>query len=464
MELRKYQNELISNVYLDCKTGLRNICVVLPCGGGKTVVMSEIIKRANKKGNKVLFLVHTRELIKQAKDTFEAVGISMQVIEGKIDIDDESMAILSTVQTMCNRIKKNPELAQNFKMIMIDECHHIQSSSYRQIIDNCKNSFIFGFTATPARLDGKSLGDIFQKLEIGVSVKELIKMGFLTPFDYYLPPQKFDEKELTVKFADFAKDDMELVLDKQYIIKDIVEKYNQLAKDKKTIVYAVSIKHANNIQKEFKEAGINSAVITANTPEMVREALIKSFKAGYTKILINVDLFSEGFDVPSCECVILCRPTMSLTLFIQQSMRSMRIDRNNPSKRAVIIDLVGNAYRFGLPDNEFDWSLTESIKKKKRKTEENTVKIRTCKHCYAVFEISKNKCPICGADYTADNKKREMEKVEAELKKVEEIQIKNDKIADKKKIRCYNDLIWYANKYHYKQGWVYYQAKLRRYI
>lgn len=468
MKLRNYQEKLLQNVKIDCRYGLRNICCVLPCGGGKTVIMAEMIKGAMEKGSNVLFLVHRKELIQQAKETFLLFGIKMKVIEGKTPIDYDDKIILSTVQTMCNRVKKMDCQTEYFvsklKIIMVDECHHIQSASYRKIIDNTK-ALIFGFTATPARLDGKSLGDIFQKLEIGVSVKQLIADKYLTDFDYYLPPQKFDTNELEVKFADFSKDDMELKLDKQYIVSDFVDKWKKLAFNKKTIIYAVSIKNASNIAKTFQDNGIRAISISSETPTEMRKNLIEQFKKGIIKILVNVDLFSEGFDVPSCECVMLCRPTMSLTLFIQQAMRCMRIDKENPDKKGIIIDMVGNAYRHGLPDDDIEWSLSENIKKKRRKKEaEADIKIRTCKNCFAVFPISVNKCPICGEDYTAENKARELKKVEIELKKVEELKIKAEKIIDKKSIRNIDDLKAYAKKYGYKEGWVYIQAKLRRYI
>lgn len=471
--LRDYQEKIIENIRSDAREGIRKICCVAPCGAGKTVIMSKLIKNSMDKKCKILFLVHRKELINQAYNTFAKNGLKMKIIRKKEKIDYTDKLILSTIQTINSRLhsKTNHEEVEYFlstvNLVLIDECHHAKSTSYNNVISlMSKNTFILGFTATPARLDGRSLGDIFQKIEEITTVDELIKNKYLSDFDYYLPPQQVDLKNIKVKFADYDREQLSIEMNKKYVISDIVNQYTKLAKGKRTIIYAVDVKNSISIIEAFNKSGYKSSHIDANTPEKIREQLVNDFKTGKIDILSNVDLFSEGFDVPSCDCVILCRPTMSLVLHIQQSMRCMRIDNNNVNKRAIIIDCAGNAYRFGLPTQKNEWSLTESIKKNKKNKDDDDidVKIRTCKECYAVFPISNNKCPICGADYTADNNKHKLEKVNAELQKVKELELKNSKIEDKKNIHNMDDLKKYAEKYNYKKGWVFIQAKLRRYI
>ena len=173
-------------------------------------------------------------------------------------------------------------------------------------------------------------------------------------------------------------------------------------------------------------------------------------------------MFGEGFDVPSCDCVILCRPTMSLTLFIQQSMRCMRIDNNNKNKKGIIIDHVSNVTRFGLPDRKIKWTLDKKEAKKIKKEEsKKTIKYRKCEKCKRIFYNNKNTlCPYCGHINVLT--KKEIEQIDGELEKITEIKLKQDKKNELKKCHTKNDLIIYAKKYNYKFAWVYIQCKLRK--
>ena len=154
-------------------------------------------------------------------------------------------------------------------------------------------------------------------------------------------------------------------MDDNTIIGDLIESYRKYADGLKAIVYCVSLQHSEHVARSFRNAGIAAQHIDGETPKLLREQIIRDFRSGRVQILCNVDLISEGFDVPSAGAVILASPTQSLTLYIQQAMRAMRPDENNPDKRAVIIDHVGNVFRHGMPDEERDWTL-ESKKKKKK--------------------------------------------------------------------------------------------------
>ncbi len=207
----------------------------------------------------------------------------------------------------------------------------------------------------------------------------------------------------------------------------------------------------------FQTNGISAVNIDGTTPNAERQRIIEDFRNGRIKILCNVDLISEGFDVPDCECAILLRPTQSLTLYIQQSMRCMRY---KSGKSAVIIDHVGNYARFGMPDADRQWTL-ESRPKKARQQAENEVKVLQCPECFCTFQPDVKICPECG--YAFPKKERTLEVEDgAELRQITGFVLKYDDSSDQ--CRNYNDLVRYAKKKGYKMGWAYYQAKQRGFL
>jgi len=278
--------------------------------------------------------------------------------------------------------------------LAVHNCHHATANTWRKVIDHFPKALVIGFTATPARLSGDGLGVIFQALALGPSVRELIDMGNLSPFEYYSPPVVADFADLKVKYGDYQKADVALKMDKSEIIGDVIDTYRKLADGKRAIVYCASCEHAEHVAREFNHAGIPAAYIDGKTQDAIRKTAIEQFRTGVVKILTNVDLVSEGFDVPNMECVILLRPTQSVVLFIQQAMRAMRADPDNPEKVAVIIDHVGNVYRHGLPDEDREWSLEGKVKKR----EPNEISVRQCPECYFTH-LPRPRCPHCGYMY-----------------------------------------------------------------
>jgi superfamily II DNA or RNA helicase len=310
-----------------------------------------------------------------------------------------------------------------------------------------------GVTATPCRLNGGGLGDINDQLIIGVSTKYLIKNGFLAPYDYYAPSVA-DLTGLHVKVGEYVTKEIEDRLIKKSIFGDVISYYRQLADGKQAICYCASISHSEQMADNFNEAGIPAAHVDGSTPKVDRNRIISRFRSGEIRILCNVDLISEGFDVPDCEAAILLRPTKSLTLYIQQSMRCMRY---KPDKRAVIIDHVGNYARFGLPDMDREWSLAPA--KPKQKREENEIKIRQCPECYFTHEFAPM-CPKCGFVYPV--KERTLDEVkEARLEQITGIVLD---YTTPDSCGTLQELQAYGKAHGYKPGWSFYQAKRRALI
>lgn len=388
LTLRNYQEAIIKSCRDAFKNGYKKLCCVLPCGAGKTAIFCYLayLNTLKKASNRVLILLHRKELLKQTMEAFQAFQIDTK----RIDI--------AMIQSFKNTLKTG---VKPYSLIIIDECHHATSNSFKAVLSAYCKTALIGFTATPARLDGKPLGEIFDHLIVGVDYSYLIANKYLIDYDYFSPDLNFDFSKWKLKSGDFDTVDNALHLDKKAIYGDIL-KYIDLSK--KTIVYSPTVEYSKKLEAQINEhfnAKI-SAEFNGKTPQPERDKIIDDFKNNKIKILINVDLIGEGFNVPSCDCVFLLRATQSLTLFIQQAGRTLRSDPNNPNKRASIFDFVGNIYRFGFPDAPRVWSLSNTIKNShKRETVHDSLTIKTCPNCLRSFMPSQmltgRLCPFCNA-------------------------------------------------------------------
>ena len=442
MQLRDYQTELIEELRYLIMQKLLRICTVAPCGAGKTVLFSWITAQARAKGQKILIVVHRQELIEQTSKTLDKFYIPHEVLNSKnINSCDVHVASVYTLARRLNQFEKPPDL------IILDECQHAVANTWRKVIEHFPSSLIVGFTATPARLSGDGLGVIFQALALGPSVRELIDMGNLSPFEYFSPPVVADFTDIKVKYGDYQTADVALKMDKSEIIGDVIATYRKLADGKRAIAYCASCEHAEHVAKSFNDAGIPAAYIDGKTPDAIRKLAIEQFRTGVVKILTNVDLVSEGFDVPNMECVILLRPTQSTALFIQQAMRSMRADPENPEKVAVIIDHVGNVYRHGLPDEDREWSLEGKVKKR----EPNEISIRQCPECYYAH-LPAPKCPKCGFVYPVQVQ-APIEQTKGELLQIKALERENQR-KEIGRARTRGELEQIAIKRGYSLRWV----------
>jgi superfamily II DNA or RNA helicase len=450
LQLRTYQELLIEGVREEFRQGRRKTCIVAPCGAGKTVIMAWMAAQAAVRGQSVLFAVHRQELIEQSSETFTALGVQHGIIASKYPMTDELIQIAS-IFTVARRLSK----VKYPRIIIFDEFHHGVANTWKMVTEAFPDALIIGLTATPARMGGQGLGDVCQSLVMGPSVRQLIDWGNLSPFKYYAPPVKADLSGLRVKYGDYVKSEINLRMDRSEIIGDSIEQYQKLCFGKRAIAYCVSRAHSEHTAEMFRSAGIPAQHIDGETDHRVRKTAIEQFRTGEIKILCNVDLISEGFDVPAMEAVLLLRPTQSLTLHIQQSMRPMRPDKENPDKTAIIVDQVGNVYRHGLPDEDRVWTL-EGQKKKQQEPQE--VKLRQCPQCYQVHKPAP-KCTLCGYVYTAEREGPVQRK--GDLVQIDELERKQRR-QEIGRARNITDLEEIALKRGYKLGWISKMAEIKR--
>lgn len=453
-DLRPYQTDLIEKIVKSMRKGHKRIIVQSPPRTGKTVVMAEIARRTTANNNQVMFLIHRKEVLDQAKATFLSQGVNPDYLNAGM------------VQTLTRRVN----IIKPPKLILIDEAHHVLAKSYQRILGKFPDTYVLMFTATPIRTGRMQMDQVADDIIIGQSIHELTEQGFLAPFRYFQPPNDFDSKLLKrSSTGDYTADSMKDAMSTQ-IFGHIVKQYKRIASGMQAVVYTYSVDSAIKVANEFNDEGISAVEVDGNTPPEARNKAVRDFRDKKVKILVNVNLFTEGVDLPDVDCVIMARPTMSLALYLQFSMRCL-----NPreGKTAIIIDHANNFKKFGYPDDDRDWKSAVKSGKQKSKSllKDLGLSIVTCDYCFAVVkakDVKDGKCPICGQKIKVQKAKAvsDVDLVEAAKERQRQIQeiVKNDllkKVATKTvgELNSLKELQAYAKLHGYKPGWAWFMAK-----
>lgn len=458
-ELRGYQRELIDRIRQSLASGHHHIIVQSPPRTGKTVVMAEIARRTTNKGNRVCFIIHRKEVLEQAKATFQEQGVDPNLLEAG----------------MVQSLTRHVDAMQAPEVILIDEAHHALAKSYKRILEAFPTAYVLLFTATPVRTGRNQLDQIADDIIVGKSIKELTEQGFLAPFKYYAAKEKdVDDKKLRrSSTGDYVTASIEEAVSHK-IYSHTVDEYLTKAGGKQAVVYTYSVEAANHLAREFNARGITAEAIDATTPTMVRDTAVRKFRDQQLKVLVNVNLFTEGIDLPNVDCVIMVRPTMSLALYMQFSMRCLN---PRPGKVATIIDQVGNWERFGLPNADRDWkALAKSKASPAKSLKRGGVQVIQCPDCFGVVEkneVEDNTCPLCG--YYPLVRKRDYEEQKAQLVEIKASdQVKRIKkiISDQvmlnvstkriDQLQSRQEFRAYAKLHGYKPGWVWYMWNKKR--
>jgi DNA repair protein RadD len=406
--LRPYQNTIIERARANFLVGKRSQLLVLPTGGGKTVCFSFMAARAIEKGLRVWILAHRVELLDQISRTLTSFGVPHGMVAPGYMGDRRKPVQVASVFTLVRRLDRYdaPDL------IIVDEAHHaISESTWGRVITAFPNAKLLGVTATPIRLSGEGLGDLFQSMVVGPSMRELIELGALSPYRLFAPAG-VDLSGVHSRMGDFVRGEIEAAMDKPSITGDAVKHYQKLAPGRRAVAFCVSVEHAVHVAEQFRAAGISAQAIDGGMDRTLRASVLSEFSKGRIQVLASCDLISEGFDVPAIEAAILLRPTQSLGLYLQQVGRALR---TFPGKtEAIILDHAGNVARHGLPDEERAWSLDGSPKKKGAQKSE--VPVKTCGACFATVHSAATHC-ACGFEFPVQ--RREVEHKDGELQEID---------------------------------------------
>ena len=363
--LRNYQQEAKEKIFGQWDF-VDNVLYQMPTGTGKTRLFTSIIRDISLNSLKthrregILIIAHRTELIEQIDESLQRYHIPHGIIAGSFkDKRDLMLPVqVASVQTITH--PSNRQLANSFdaKFIIIDEAHHAIASSYTRLWDIYPSAKKLGVTATPWRMDGRGFRNNFDVLVPSMPIKDFMEQGWLAPYQYYSVPINSSLCKDINSIRDFGIDGdyktsvLEELIDTSRIRAQLLDSYYRFVEGKKGIIYSISRLHSKHICQQYRAAGIKIADIDSETPPVLRKRLVQDFKNGDLDIIVNVDIFSEGFDCPDLEFVQLARPTRSLVKYIQQVGRGLR---KNGDKQCLILDNVGMYGRFGLPDDDRPW-------------------------------------------------------------------------------------------------------------
>ena len=407
MQLRDYQQRAIDDLRAAYRNGARAPLLVLPTGGGKTIVMAEVLRSLEARGRSAMVLVHRRELIAQTADKLRLAGVQHGIIAAGLPITDHQIQVAS-VQTLARRLA---QISTAPDLVVIDEAHHATAGSWQRALDHWPQALRLGVTATPTRLDGRGLSAAFDRLVLGPSVAGLVNAGFLCPARIYAPPLVADLTGLKRRAGDYATDQSAAAMDRPTVTGDAIAHYQRLATGQRGIAFCCNVQHAEHVAASFNAASIPAGTLLGETRD--RDQVVQRFAAGNLQVLVTVDVVSEGFDIPAAGAAILLRPTQSLGLYLQQVGRVLR---PAPGKAAaIVLDHVGNVHRHGWPDDCREWSL-EDRPTRARSAGEPALTVRTCPECFSAFKPAPI-CPACGAQ--SQPSPREIQQRDGELQELE---------------------------------------------
>ena len=335
----------------------RSVMVQMPTGTGKTYLLTAAIDSFVKANpdTKVWIVAHRRELVSQIEETIKRFYSYSS---------SKNKSLLGSVKAMSIQwlSRHYDEIEEEPGMIVIDEAHHALAKTYKEMWERFPKTKFLGLTATPCRLNGKGFMDLFDVLVQSWNIPEFISKGRLATYDFVsiksdgVTQRLIDSLQKRGVDGDYQNKEMDMLLNKRPSIERLYQSFEEYGKDRKGIVYAINISHAKKIMELYQEHGIKAVAIDSKTPAAERQADIEAFKKGEIQMLVNVDIFSEGFDCPDVEFVQLARPTLSLAKYLQMVGRGLRVAKGK--KNCVIIDNVGLYRVFGLPSQVWNWKAT----------------------------------------------------------------------------------------------------------
>jgi len=453
MELRDYQQEAIESLRAAYRAGKKAPLLCLPTGGGKTVIFSYIAQSAAAKGNRVLILVHRRELVQQTSETLASLGLDHGIIAAGHPMDSKPVQVAS-VQTLARRLQR---IKEDPCLIIVDEAHHAVAGSWAKIIDRFPDSKLLGVTATPMRLDGRGLHDIFDFLILGPTIKQLTNAGFLSPSKCFSVPTRLDRKAIGISGGDFKVDEAVVLMEQGGLHGDAVKEYAKHCNGKPAVVFCCTIAHAEFVADLFSKAGYKAAHLSGDLSHEVRKQRIEDLGSGNLQVLTSCNVISEGTDIPVVAAAILLRPTESEALYLQQVGRALRIAKGKDY--AFILDCVGNVFDHGMPDADRGFTLQGKEHREKAES------VRECPRCYAVMPSSCGICPECGHIFEVESRPENYKSIGI----VELVEIKDGDIVDERprskriaEARTFKELDALRKEFGYKPGWTHHILKNRK--
>jgi len=397
LKLREYQTEALESLRGELRDGKKRLILYSPTGSGKTECAIALIKGAESKGKRTLFVCNRVQLVTQSSRRLHKAGLVHGVVQGANSFGSWNRILVCSIQTLASR-----GFPEDIDLIIVDEAHGAAgSSAYRELLFSAQVPVI-GLTATPfSRGLGKHYdelgGPLFEDIVVAATIRELIDLGFLVDIEIYAPGEpNLDGVKITA--GDYNEKELGERVDRSELIGDIVTHWKLLAGGKPTVCFATNIAHSQHIVDEFNKAGIRAEHIDCNSGDDERAEVLRRFENGTTTVVSNVSVLAEGWDMPACEVMILARPTRSLARYIQMAGRILR--PADGKTRALMLDHSGSAKRLGFPTDDLPLILCDGKPQKKATREEEAKKEEAlpqpCPNCHYMKAAKVFRCPRCG--------------------------------------------------------------------
>jgi superfamily II DNA or RNA helicase len=377
--LRSYQRDDIHRIGA-AHQHHRRVCYVAPTGSGKTVTFASIVATETARGGHTVIVGHRQEITDQISLALADLGVPHGMIRPDAPMTDHPVQV-GMVQTLARRIERVPEPA----LLVVDEAHHAVAATWMRVFEMWPNARVLGCTATPERLDGRGLSDVFDIMIEGPDTATLIAQGWLAPIRYFAPPSHLDLSGVRMLAGDYNTGDLADVVDRHVITGRVIEHFERHLAGRTAIAFCVNVAHAEHVAQQFRDAGIAAESIDGTMTPGERRDVVGRLRTGDIRVLTSCEVISEGFDAPAVGGSILLRPTASLALARQQIGRCLRPKPDGSV--AIILDHVGNVLRHGLPTDPHPWSLFST----RRTAADRAIaaaaaqRLRRCKACDELF-------------------------------------------------------------------------------
>lgn len=509
--LRPYQDEFVHQVRIEYRNGSKAVILVAATGAGKTVVFSYIARNAADRGRRVLILAHRDTLIKQASRKLNDYGVQHGIIMAGFTPNPRRLVQVASVQTLVRRLKqilasmeaayekakaaalaaglseeeadakgREARRALGFDMIVIDEAHLSAAKSYMDIRAAFPDAIVLGVTGSPIRLDGKGLGKgsggMFETLVQGISIRQLIDQAFLVKPVVYASREQIDLAGIKKVGGDYDAEALAEVMDKPKITGNAIEHWKKICPGVPAVAWCANVAHAEHVAAEFNAAGVPALALSGKDDPAERDRALKALERGTIKIITFAMLLVEGVDCPAIGAVILLRPTMSLSSYLQVIGRGLRtiyapgmpidtveerfaaIAAGPKGGKCYVLDHCGLTFKHGFADDEREWSLDGVVKKKgKKKEQEPKRDLLQCPKCYHVHDPEPT-CPACGHVYEVKVRKVEyaegqLEEITPEMRASMDERMKNLRRAEVRGAKTLEELERIAAQRGYSPGW-----------
>ena len=402
--LRPRQQQALADLRRAYADGARAPVLVAPTGFGKTATAAEIVRSAVAKGRKVWFLAHLREILDDTSQRLSAAGISHGSIRADRSANYSAAVQVVAVQTAVRRSGlPRPDL------VIVDECHLAVAATYLKVIAAAGHPLLLGLTGTPQRLDGRGLGEVFDRLVLTCSTAQLIAEQLLAPVRVYAPPGA-DLSGLRTRAGELDQGQAGAILNRPAVVGDALSHWQRLCNDRRGVAFCATVAHAQSVAEQWRQAGYRALAVHGGSDDAERREAIVGLRAGRLDLVACAQLWIAGVDVPEIDAVIWLRPTQSLTAWLQGNGRGLRIAQGKHD--LLVLDHVGNVARLGHPLEVHEWSLEGRAKRQR----DAAPSVRVCPQCFSCMSSRVQTCPDCGHQFVAE--RRQLEHVDGELQEI----------------------------------------------